>query len=206
MSIRSRAPAKSSESQHGAGNAYDPVTRLIHLLLALFAVGAILSGQFADDYRRPLHPGFDVHRWMGLGMAGALAARLAWGVVGPHAIRFSTWLPVTASRLALVVEDLRALVSLKLPSRQGHGGLAGLIQALGLLAFAWMAASGAILFAVLEPGSRAQGWMRVVKDLHEAGQGAVIAYLAVHAGAVLVHALLGAPVWQRMFGLRGTPK
>jgi cytochrome b561 len=184
--------------------AYDPVTRGIHLLLVLFGLAAIASGDFAGDYRRAVHPGFDFHSIAGLGMAAALGMRLVWGLVGPRSIRFSTWLPVTASRLAPALEDLRGLLSLKLPSRENHEGLAGVVQALGLLAFAWMAISGAVLFAYLEPGARASGWLRAVKELHEAGQGAVIAYLVVHAGAVLVHALLGTPGWQRMFSLRGT--
>jgi cytochrome b len=184
---------------------YDATTRLIHLLLALFGVAALVSGQFAGDYRRAVHTGFDIHRWIGLGMALALAARLLWGFVGPKEVRFAAWLPVTRRRLALVGEDLAALARLRLPERAGHEGLAGLVQAVGLAAFAWMAVSGAILFAWLEPGARVTGWLSAVKELHEGGQVVAIAYVAVHAGAVLVHAMAGDPVWRRMLpaGERG---
>jgi cytochrome b len=182
---------------------YDATTRLIHLLLALFGVAALVSGQFAGDYRRAVHTGFDIHRWIGLGMALALAARLLWGLVGPNEVRFSAWVPVTRRRLALVGEDLAALARLRLPERVGHEGLAGLVQAVGLGAFAWMAVSGAIMFAWLEPGARVTGWLRAVKELHEGGQVVAIAYVALHAGAVLVHALAGDPVWRRMFTAGG---
>ena len=181
---------------------YDPASRLIHLLLAVLGVAAVISGQFAGDYRRASHPGLDLHQWIGLAMAGALLARLAWGLAGPAAMRFSRWLPLTRERLAFVRRDLHALARLRLPEHdEGHAGLAGLVQAVGLLAFAWMAASGVVLLAYLEPGARASGWIRAVKELHEGGQAVVLAYLALHVGAVLVHGLAGQPVWRRMFSL-----
>lgn len=179
---------------------YDPATRRIHLLLAALGVAAIVSGQFAGDYRRGAHPGFDVHKWIGVGMGVALLARLVWGVVGPRDVRFSSWLPVSAARLARAWRDVRMLAHLRLPTHEaGHEGLAGLVQAAGLLAFAWMAVTGALLFTFLEPGARAVGWVRVVKELHEGGQFAVLAYMALHVGAVLANALAGRPLWRRMF-------
>lgn len=177
---------------------YDAGTRLIHLALVVLGIAALVSGQFAEDYRRASHAGFDLHRWIGLGMALALATRFAWGLVGPKEMRFASWVPVTRSRLRAVGEDLATLLRLRLPERAGHDGLAGLVQAIGLLGFAWMAITGAILFGYLEGGTRASGWLRAVKELHEGGQAVVLAYLAVHAGAVLVHALAGDPVWRRM--------
>lgn len=182
---------------------YDPATRLIHFLLATLGVAAVVSGQFAGDYRHAAHAGYDIHKWIGLAMAAALLARLAWGLAGPAAIRFSRWLPVSAGRLALAWQDLAGLARLRLPvHEEGHGGLAGVAQAIGLVAFAWMAVSGALLFAYLEPGARASGWLRAVKELHEGGQAVVLGYLALHVGAVLANALAGRPLWRRMFVFR----
>jgi len=177
---------------------YDAPTRLIHLLLAVLGVAALISGQFAGDYRRAAHLGFDVHRWIGLAVAAALGVRIVWGLVGPGAMRFARWLPVTRARLALVGEDLAALARLRVPVREEHAGLSALVQAVGLAAFLWMAATGSVLFFVLQPGQRAAGWIGVVKELHEGGEGVVIAYVLVHVGAVLVHSLAGHPVWRRM--------
>ena len=85
---------------------------------------------------------------------------------------------------------------------EGHAGLAGLVQAIGLGAFLWMAVTGAVLFAYLDPGVRTRGWLRAVKELHEGGQVVVLTYLALHVGAVLAHAIAGRPLWRRMFSLR----
>lgn len=152
---------------------YDFPTRLIHFLLAALGVAALLSGQFADDYRRAAHPGFDIHREIGRAMAVALTARLAW-------------------------QDLRDLARLRLPSNAGHAGLAGLVQSLGLLAFLWMAVTGAVLYAYLEPGARVSGWLRSAKELHEGAQAVVLTYLVLHVGAVLPHAIAGEPLWHRI--------
>ena len=152
---------------------YDAGTRFIHLALLVLGIAALVSGQFAGDYRRAMHTGYDIHRWIGLGMALAVGARLLWGFVGPREARFSAW-------------------------RERHPGLAGVVQAIGLAAFGWMAVSGAILFALLEPGARAAGWLRAVKELHEGGQVVAIGYLTLHAAAVLMHSLLGDPIWRRM--------
>jgi cytochrome b len=131
-------------------------------------------------------------------MALALFVRMVWGLVGPRAMRFAHWVPLTRARLRLVVEDLAGVARLRLPVREEHQGLAALIQAMGLAAFLWMALSGALLFVFLVPGARATGWLSGVKELHEAGQPVVIAYVAIHVGAVLVHAFAGQPVWRRM--------
>jgi cytochrome b561 len=180
------------------GSLYDAPTRLIHLLLAVFGIAALVSGQFAGDYRRALHPGYDLHRFIGLGMALALFLRIVWGLAGPRAMRLVTWVPLTRTRLRLVAEDLACLARLRLPVREEHQGLAALIQAIGLAAFVWMALSGALLFVFLAPGARATGWLNGVKELHEAGQPVAIAYVVTHVGAVLAHALAGQPIWRRM--------
>ena len=177
---------------------YDFPTRLIHFLLAALGVAALVSGQFAGDYRRAAHPGFDIHREIGLAMAVAIAVRLAWGLVAPGEARFSLWVPFTRERLRLARQDMRDLARLRLPSNAGHAGLAGVVQSLGLLAFLWMAVTGAALYAYLEPGARVSGWLRAVKELHEGGQAVVLAYLVVHVGAVLAHAIAGEPLWRRI--------
>jgi cytochrome b len=161
---------------------YDFPTRLIHFLLAALGVAALVSGQFAGDYRRPAHPGFDIHREIGLATAVAIALRLAWGLVTQGEARFSRWVPSTRERLRLA----------------GHAGLAGLVQALGLLAFLWMAATGSVLYMFLEAGARVSGWLGAVRELHEGGQAAVLTYLFLHVGAVIAHAIAGESLWRRI--------
>jgi cytochrome b561 len=182
---------------------YDFGSRLIHLSLALLGIAAVVSGQFAGDYFKRPHLGFDIHRWVGLAAGGALLARVLWGLAGPVVMRFSSWLPLTRARLEPAWRDLAGLARLRLPEHEeGHAGLAGLVQAIGLGAFLWMSVTGALLFAFLDPGVRSAGWLRAVKELHEGGQVVVLTYLALHIGAVLAHAITGRPLWRRMFSLR----
>ncbi len=174
-------------------------TRSIHLALVAFGMLALISGQFAGDYKSAEHAGFDIHRWCGLGMALVVALRVLWGFAGPRKNRFSTWFPLTRARLLPAWQDIVALTRLVLPSRPLHQGLAGLVQMLGLFAFVWMAVSGATLFVWLVPGGAATGAISFTKELHEGGQVIVWAYLAPHVGAVVAHALAGHALWRPMF-------
>jgi cytochrome b len=196
-----QSPHARPGAETAAADTIDLPTRLIHLALAVLGVAALVSGQFAGDYRRSEHPGFTIHSWLGIGMSVALSLRILWGILGPRATRFVEWVPVTRMRFALVWRDLAELARFDIPKRATHEGLAGLVQAIGLLAFVWMAVTGVILFVWLEPGARATGWLRLIKELHEGGQVAAFAYLALHVGAVVVHAFTGHNVWRRMFFL-----
>lgn len=185
----------------------DPSIRLIHLALVVGGGAALISGQFAGDYRSAEHIGFDIHRWCGIDMAGAVALRWLWGFAGPPAQRFAAWFPLTPLRLRSAWQDIVALAGCRLPVRPLHQGVAGLVQALGLCAFAWMAVTGAILFVWLEPWARAAGIVRVIKQMHEAGQIVLWSYLLLHVGAVVLHARRGHDIWRRMFfAVRGQGK
>jgi cytochrome b len=187
------------QAETPAPDEIDFATRLIHLALVVCGIAALISGQFAGDYRRPEHTGFSIHQWCGIIMAAAVALRWLWGFAGPSAQRFSTWFPLTRARLAAAWLDIITLARFTLPVRPQHQGLAGLVQAAGLCAFAWMAVTGTLMFIWLEPGARAVGGMRLIKQLHEGGQAVLWVYLALHVGAVILHALGGHHLWRRMF-------
>ena len=176
----------------------DTGSRLIPLVLALSGVAAVATGDFADGSRF----GFGVHAWIGIAFAVAIGLRVLWGFTGPREMRFATWVPHNRAQLQPAWDDVLGLLHLRLPQRPLHGGIAGVIQALGLAVFAWMAVTGVPLFFLVEPGGRAAGLVKVVEELHEAGEGLVYAYLALHVGAVVLHALAGDSSWRAMFFLR----
>jgi cytochrome b561 len=179
----------------------DDLTRVIHLGLAFLGVLALVTGFFADDYKRLAHPGFTLHRWLGLSFSCLLFYRLWLGFFGRQADLWREWVPYTPARLQEVGEDIANLLSLKLPDRPTHRGLAGVVEIFGVAAFAWMAASGALMFFFLESGHKARGFLHVIKELHEAGLWFMVVFLIIHVGAVLLHALGGHPYWRRAFFL-----
>lgn len=183
---------------------YPAALRLVHLALATLCLVAWVSGQFADDYKRPVHVGFSTHEIIGIGFSIALALRILIGFTGPAQGRFFAWFPFTRKNLRLMIDDLGSMVQLRLPERAPHEGLAGLVQFLGLLAFLMIASTGTVLAIYLEPGTRAAGWLHSVKEIHEAAQVLIPVYLGLHVGGTLVHALVGQDLWREMFFMQKT--
>ncbi len=179
----------------------DALTRFIHLGLAVFGLLALLAGLLAGDYKRAHHLGFSVHKWLGLTLSFFMAWRLWLGFYGPQEVRFSQWLPYTSERLKLALEDCLNLLRLRLPERSAHQGLAGVVQAFGLAVFAYMALTGSLMALWLTPGRKAGGLVYAIKEMHELGLWLIVAFLAVHGGAVLLHALTGDHRWRRTFFL-----
>lgn len=189
-------PNTSSQDQ-----ALDSFSLCIHLGLVVFGIAAWLSGMAADDYKAQHHLGFTLHTWLGMGLSVFMALRLGTGIFGPHCGRFNEWLPFTRERLALVAEDLAGLLLLRLPHRPVHQGLAAVVEALGLMIFFLMAATGICLFFTVIPGQKARGLAHAIKEVHEVGAVLIPLFLACHGGAVLLHALGGRHLWRRIFFL-----
>ena len=181
-----------------------PFALLIHLGLLAFGLTAWLTGFLADDYKRIVHPGLTVHSWLGMGLATFAGLRLITGIIGPRSVRFLRWMPFTPARIKLVMEDIAGLLKFRMPDRPTHQGLAGLVQTFGLLAFFFMATTGAYLYFFLEPGQKAHGFLHDIKELHELGVALVPAFLSLHVGAVIMHALRGNHIWRKIFFISDT--
>ncbi len=179
----------------------DDVTRFIHLGLTVFGVLAWATGFWAEDYKKLPHLGFSVHKWLGMGLSFFMCFRLWYGFFGPPEAQFRHWVPYIRERLLLILEDIVNLMRLRLPDRQSHQGLAGLVQTFGLAAFAWMAVTGTFMFLFLEPGHKARGLVHAIKELHEVGLWLIPIFLGIHVGAVILHAITGNHVWRRTFFL-----
>ncbi len=179
----------------------DDITRFIHLGLTILGILALLTGLWADDYKRVQHLGFSVHKWFGLTLSFLLAWRIWNGFYGSREARFSQWVPYTPQRLLMVWEDCLTLLRLRLPERTTHQGLAGVTQTFGLAVFAWMAGTGTLMAIFLTPGRKSGGFVHAIKEMHELGLWLIVAFLAVHGGAVLLHALTGDHRWRKTFFL-----
>ena len=182
-------------------NDIDDLSRFIHLGLTVFGILALVTGLWACDYKQVHHLGFRVHKWLGLTLSFFMAWRIWHGFYGPREARFSQWVPYTPERLRMAWEDGLNLLRLKLPERLSHQGLAGVVQTFGLAAFAWMALTGSLMALWLTPGRKAGGFVHAIKEMHELGPWLIIIFLAIHVGAVTLHASTGRDLWRKMFFL-----
>lgn len=179
----------------------DRTSRFLHLGMAVFGVWAWWIGEAADDYKRADHFWYTQHLWVGIVFTVFLLARVLWGLIGPANARFVNWVPWTRARFRLVLEDLGMLLRFKVPDRATHMGLAGLVQALGILLFLWVGLSGLALSVLITPGVKTVGAVHDFQEWHEATNVLIWIYLILHVGAVLLHALTGKQVWKKMLFL-----
>ena len=177
-------------------------TLVLHAGITIFGLVAWMTGGWAGDYKKLSHPGFSLHRGLGICLALIILARLLYGVLGPEQLRWGRLIPLDLKAwLASVVEDLQSLLKLELPDRPRFWGIKGAVQLFGLLVFAWMALTGSLLFTFLEPGRKAHGLLWAIKEMHEIGETLIPIFLALHLTGVLLDALWGQKKWRRVLFL-----
>lgn len=184
-------------------NSTSTFVKIIHLGFILLGIAAWLTGEMADDYKKVEHSGFTIHGWIGIALAVLVVIRLVAGFVGSRGDRFTEWMPFSKERLKLVYEDIKGLLKMKMPVRDTHQGIAGVVQTYGLAVLVYMAATGAAMYFYLEPGQKVNNdIMHSVKELHEIGGFLIASFLLVHVGAVILHALQGRHYWKRIIFIK----
>jgi cytochrome b len=139
---------------------WDPVVRFFHWGLAALFVIAFVTG----DEVKPLHEA------AGYLIAGLLAVRLVWGVIGTRHARFTAF--VRSPRAAL--EYLRQSRSGTAPHYLGHN------PAGGLMALALMGMVGAICWTGHLMTTPAYFGSEVMEGLHEALVNLTIGLIVLH--------------------------
>lgn len=169
---------------------YDPALRFIHgwnalALIALLAT-AWSSGLFEHGpYEAAL---WKTHIVLGYGLVIGIAARLAWGLVGPRYARFSDlWHP------RVWLDTLRTR-RLRASGRFGHNEFASLAYLAVYALLVTMAVTGLALAAIeygtgpLAPMLGDMAWLRkLFKEPHEAIATALAIFVGIHAAALFVH-------------------
>ncbi len=169
----------------------------IHLGLAFFGITAYLTGELAEHSNSY---GYLLHAYLGLTVLFFMLSRSLYGIWGSYAYRFSNWFPYKKSYLNTIKEDLNILTRFKLPERQDHRGLAGLVQAFGLVIFSWMSITGTIMFAINVSDNS------IIAELHEVGEGLIPLFLALHLGAVALYVISGQNLLTRIMPSRDKEK
>lgn len=149
---------------------WDLPIRMFHWLLALSFAGAFITGD-SERWR-------DLHVMLGYTVAGLIAFRLVWGLVGTRYARFSAF----AFGPRRVLAYLRSLARREPEHYLGHNP-AGSWAIFAMLALGLLTAlTGYAVYQ--EIGGE---W---VEELHEAFANAMLALVIVHVAAVLLSSLL----------------
>ena len=144
---------------------WDPLVRLFHWSVV---AGCLLNLAVFTD-------GKGAHRWIGYGVALALAIRVLWGLVGTRHARFADFVP----RPAALVTYLKALAHGQEPRFLGHNP-AGAVMMLALMALlAAVSLTGWMLTLDVYFGNEA------LEDLHEALANSILVFAGLHVAAAL---------------------
>lgn len=141
----------------------------------------------------------DAHTLAGLVVTFFILWRVIYGFIGAEDMRFKNWAPFTSERFALVIEDIKALFVLRVPHRDKHQGISGLVQFFGIVLFLWMGITGLPLYFMQEELAFNHDLHEFWEEIHEVGEALVPLYLLLHVGAVILHAVMRHPILKRMF-------
>ena len=174
---------------------YSRLFRLVHMGLAIFGIAAYLTAEAAEHGNTGL--GYLLHAYLGMTLTFFIMLRVLEGYIGAAEARFSRWSLFSKRQLNIAIEDLKGLARLRIPERDLHEGLAGMVQAFGLMIFARMSATGSVIFFIDERSS--EMLFEIFEELHEVGEALIPMFLVLHIGAVIVHSLKGVTFLKRMW-------
>lgn len=173
QTINESAASASASAANGATvpiKVWDLPTRVFHWSLAASFAGAYITAE-SERWR-------DVHVLLGYTLAGLIAFRIIWGVIGSRYARFTSFV-FPPSR---VVAYVKSLLGGSPEHHVGHNP-AGALAIFALLGLGLVtAASGFATYQEL--GGE---WM---EDLHEGAANAMLAVVAIHLAGVLVSSVL----------------
>jgi len=145
---------------------WDPFVRIFHWSLVACFVIAYATG---DEIER-------VHVAAGYTIAGLLAARIVWGVVGPEYARFSNFVRSPREVLAYI----RDVAMLRAPRYIGHNPAGGAMIVALLVALAGTCATGYMITTDAYWGSK------MLEHVHEFLANVAVGLVAAHILGVLI--------------------
>ncbi len=170
MPSASRADASATEPQGRRILVWDAPVRVFHWLLVLSFAGAYLT---AESERWRL-----LHVTLGYTMAGLVAFRLVWGLIGTRHARFASFVRGPSA----VARYLGSLLRGRPEHHAGHNPAGALAIVALLLLAAGVAASGWATYNEV-----AGDWL---EELHEAIANLMLALVGIHVAAVVISSRL----------------
>jgi len=170
MNTMSASRAEATQHTHRRILVWDLPVRIFHWLLVLGFAGAFLT---AESERWRL-----VHVTLGYTVAGLVAFRVLWGLVGTRHARFASFVRSPKA----VLRYLASLLGGRPEPYVGHNP-AGALAIVALLALA-LAVTSSGWATYSDMGGE---WL---EELHEGGANAMLALVGVHIAAVVLSSLL----------------
>lgn len=173
---------------------WDKATRFLHIGLAVTVTLQLLNSLILvapEPGEPPLTPFeavlFDTHEWLGMAALLIVVLHWAWSLWGRGGAGMRHLFPVSAGDRAIMRQELRGLLALRLPPGGPQGRLAGLIHGLGLLAVSAAALSGAVLFFWMPENGALNAYTSAAEEVHEFISTFVWIYWGGHAGMAFLH-------------------
>jgi cytochrome b561 len=189
---------------------YDPLTRILHLLVALGVTSQMVTSLvmiYPKPGRLP-NQWYEVHEAVGITLLGVVSVHWLWAlsrtVLRGEALMLFPWFSAAKLRAlwADVVETMDGLRHGQLPNGRDTKPLPAAVQGAGLLLALFMAGTGTALAVGMAPDGGLSLTLRAVKEIHEAAAPLMWAYLIAHPLLGLAHQMAGHQTLNRMFGWR----
>jgi cytochrome b len=148
---------------------WDAPTRVFHWLMVFCFAGAYMSSE-SDSL-------LDLHFALGYTMAGLVAFRVVWGLIGTRYARFTSFVRGPGTTLRYV----GSMLSHKAERPVGHNPLGALSIVLMLLSTLVIVYTGWVCF---------NGGARSLKELHEGASDFMLAVVAVHVAGVVFASMM----------------
>ncbi len=165
MSETSAQTISSGDTPRDMVRVWDPFVRMFHWSLVILFAAAFVTG---DEWEK-------LHLPIGYAVAGLVAARVIWGLIGTRHARFSDFVFAPATTLGFIADTMR----LKAKRYLGHNPLGGLMVIALLLAIAGICTTGYMMTTDAFWGIE---W---VEETHEALVYGTLVLIALHVAGVI---------------------
>ncbi|NVK40338.1 MAG: cytochrome b/b6 domain-containing protein [Oceanospirillaceae bacterium] len=171
----------SKQTANGGVPVWDPLVRIFHWSLVAFFTLAWLT---EDELQ-------GVHQWSGYAVAGLVAFRVIWGLIGTRHARFTDFVRAPREIRAY----LKSLLTRHPRHYLGHNPAGGAMVVLMLIGLAALTLTGMMLAGADGSGPLSGTWLgsfaeHDVKEVHEFFANLMLLLVFGHVSGVLVSSLL----------------